>query len=63
MPYFVSNNLHLLEVFPFLFCSKESAAEAHGNLQKAHREAALNGTTCRDWVSRFNYCGYDVNDR
>ena len=54
---FVPNNRHLREVLIFFFHSKKTGAEAHRELQKVYRDAALSETTCRDWVP------YDLKPR
>ena len=39
------------------------AAEAHPDLQKVYRDAALSEATCCDWFRRFKDGDFDVNDR
>ena len=60
---FVSNNRHLREVLIFFFHSKKTVAEAHLELQKVYRDAALSETTCRNWFRRFKDGDFDVDDR
>ena len=48
MSNFMLNNRHLRKVLIFFFHSKKTVAEAHRELQKVYRDAALNETTCRD---------------
>ena len=60
---FVPNNCHLREVLIFLLHWKETAAEAHQELQKVYRDAALSEPTCRDWFRRFKNGDFDVDDR
>ena len=60
---FVPNNRHLWEVLIFFFDSKETAAEAHRELQKVYGDAALSETTYRDWFRRFKDSDFDVDDR
>ena len=42
---FVPNNRHLQEVLIFFFHSKQTAAEAHRELQKVYKDVALSKTT------------------
>ena len=58
-------NFHELvqEVLIFFFNSKNTAAEAHWELQKVYGDAALSGATCRDWFRRFKDGDFDVDDR
>ena len=60
---FVPNNRHLQEVLIFFFHSKETAAEAHRELQKVYGGAALRETTCRDWFRRFKDDDFDGDGR
>ena len=60
---FVPNNRHLREVLIFFFYSKKTAAEAHRELQKFYRDAALSETRCRDWFRRFKDGDFDVDER
>ena len=59
----VPNNRHLREVLIFFFHSKKTAAEARRELQKVYGDAALSGTTSRDWFRRFKDGDFDVDDR
>ena len=45
-----------------LVYSKETAAEAHRELQKVYRDAAVSETMCRDWFRRFKDVDFDVDD-
>ena len=60
---FVPNNRHLWEVLIFFFHSKETADEAHRELQKIYGDASLSETTCCDWFRRFKDGDFDVDDR
>ena len=51
------------EVLIFFLQSKETAAEAHRELQKVYGDAALSETTYRDWFRRFKDGDFDVDDR
>ena len=51
------------EVLIFFFHSKKTAAEAHQELQKVYRDAALSETTYRNWFRRFKDGDFDVDDR
>ena len=57
------NDRHLREVLIFFIHSKKTAAEAHRELQNLYGEAALSGTTHRDWIRRFKDGDFDVDDR
>ena len=59
---FVPNNRNLRVVLIFFFHSKKTAAEAHRELQKVYRDAALSETTCRDWFRHFKDGDFDVDD-
>ena len=59
---FVPNNRNLRVVLIFFFHSKKTAAEAHRELQKVYRDAALSETTCRDWFRYFKDGDFDVDD-
>ena len=43
--------------------AKKTAAEAHRELQKVYRDAALSETTCRDWFRHFKDGDLNVEDR
>ena len=60
---FVPNNRHSREVLISFFHSKKTAAEAHRELQEVYGDAALSGTTCRDWFRRFEDGDFDVDYR
>ena len=60
---FVPNNRPLREMLIFFLHSKKTAAEAHGEIQKVYRNAALSETTSRDWFRRFKDGEFDVDDR
>ena len=60
---FVPNNRYWLEVLIFFFHSMKTAAEAHRELQKVYRDAALSKTACRDWFRRFKGGDFNFDDR
>ena len=60
---FVPNNRHLRKVLIFFLHSKQTATEAHRELQKVYGDAALSETTCRDWFRRFKDGDFEVDDR
>ena len=57
------NNRHVRKVLIFFFHSKKTAAEAHRELQKVYRDAALSETTCCDWFRRFKDRDFNVSER
>ena len=59
---FVPNNRHLREALIFFFHLKETVAEAHRELQKVYRDAALSKTTHRNWLRRFKVGDFNVDD-
>ena len=60
---FVPYNRNLREVLIFLFHSKKTAADAHRELQKVCRDAAISETTCHDRLCRFKDGDFDIDDR
>ena len=60
---FVPNNRHLRELLIFFFHSKKTSVEAHRELQKVYRDAALSETTCRDWFRRYEDGDFIFDDR
>ena len=59
---FVPNNRHLREVLIFFFHLKKTSAEVQRELQKVYGDAALSGTTCRDWLHRIKDGDFDADD-
>ena len=59
---FVPNNRYLRAVLIFFFHSKKTAPEAHRELQRVYRDAALCETTCRYWFRHFEDGDFDVDD-
>ena len=59
---YMPNNRNLREVLIFFFHSKKTAAEAHRELQKVYGNAALKGTTYRDWFRHSKNGDFGVDD-